>query len=120
MRRRRTNLRNLRNLRIILGLTGHMSESEQFPPEKALPPGGGRRIILAEVSRGAAEANMSLGPAEIAFIVVVVLLLFGAKRLPELGRSVGQGLREFKKSVAGLGEDITPPPEEGKTPPGKD
>jgi sec-independent protein translocase protein TatA len=40
-------------------------------------------------------------PLHIAFIVVILLLVFGAKRLPELGRSLGSGMREFKDSVTG-------------------
>lgn len=47
---------------------------------------------------------MGLGlsnPTPIALIVVVILLLFGAKRLPEMGRSLGLGLREFKDSITG-------------------
>ena len=40
-------------------------------------------------------------PLHIAFIVVILLLLFGAKRLPEIGRSLGTGMREFKQSVTG-------------------
>ena len=40
-------------------------------------------------------------PVHIAFILLVVLLLFGAKRLPEMGRSLGSGLREFKQSISG-------------------
>jgi sec-independent protein translocase protein TatA len=43
----------------------------------------------------------NLGPLEIALILLIVLLLFGAKRLPELGRSLGSGMREFKDSVTG-------------------
>lgn len=39
-------------------------------------------------------------PAHIAVLLLVLLLVFGAKRLPELGRSIGHGLREFKDSVA--------------------
>ena len=38
---------------------------------------------------------------EILIILVVLLLLFGAKRLPEMGRSLGKGMREFKDSVTG-------------------
>ena len=38
-------------------------------------------------------------PLHIAFLVVILLLLFGAKRLPEIGRSLGSGMREFKESV---------------------
>jgi sec-independent protein translocase protein TatA len=40
-------------------------------------------------------------PLHIAVLVVLVLLVFGAKRLPEIGRSLGTGMREFKQSVTG-------------------
>jgi sec-independent protein translocase protein TatA len=40
-------------------------------------------------------------PLHIAFLVVVLLLVFGAKRLPEIGRSLGGGMREFKDSISG-------------------
>ncbi|MBV8956884.1 MAG: twin-arginine translocase TatA/TatE family subunit [Solirubrobacterales bacterium] len=40
-------------------------------------------------------------PLHIALIVVVVLLVFGAKRLPEMGRSIGSGIRGFKDEVTG-------------------
>jgi sec-independent protein translocase protein TatA len=40
-------------------------------------------------------------PTHIVLILLIALLLFGAKRLPEIGRSLGTGMREFKDSVAG-------------------
>ncbi|HEY2283997.1 MAG TPA: twin-arginine translocase TatA/TatE family subunit [Solirubrobacteraceae bacterium] len=40
-------------------------------------------------------------PLHIAFLVVILLLVFGAKRLPEMGRSLGSGMREFKTSITG-------------------
>jgi sec-independent protein translocase protein TatA len=43
----------------------------------------------------------SIGPMEIAIVLVVALLVLGPKRLPAAGRSLGQGLREFKDSVTG-------------------
>jgi sec-independent protein translocase protein TatA len=43
----------------------------------------------------------NIGPLELVLILLVVLLLFGAKRLPELGRSLGSGMKEFKDSVTG-------------------
>ncbi|HEY1689478.1 MAG TPA: twin-arginine translocase TatA/TatE family subunit [Solirubrobacteraceae bacterium] len=43
-------------------------------------------------------------PLHIALLVVLLLLVFGAKRLPEIGRSLGSGMREFKQSVTGEGE----------------
>jgi sec-independent protein translocase protein TatA len=42
-----------------------------------------------------------LSPAHIAILLLVLLLVFGAKRLPELGRSLGSGLREFKHTLDG-------------------
>jgi sec-independent protein translocase protein TatA len=39
-------------------------------------------------------------PLHIAFLVVILLLVFGAKRLPEIGRSLGGGMREFKDSIS--------------------
>jgi sec-independent protein translocase protein TatA len=40
-------------------------------------------------------------PIHIAFLVVILLLVFGAKRLPEIGRSLGSGMREFKDAISG-------------------
>jgi sec-independent protein translocase protein TatA len=40
-------------------------------------------------------------PIHILFVLVIVLLVFGAKRLPEMGKSLGKGIREFKQSVSG-------------------
>jgi TatA/E family protein of Tat protein translocase len=52
---------------------------------------------------------------ELLILLVVLLLIFGAKRLPEMGRSLGKGMREFKDSVTGVEESVTtapPPPQE--------
>ena len=46
---------------------------------------------------------MMPGPMEIAVVLVVALVIFGPKRLPELGKSLGSGMRSFKDSV--IGED---------------
>jgi sec-independent protein translocase protein TatA len=51
---------------------------------------------------------------ELVLILLVLLLVFGAKRLPEMGRSLGKGMREFKDSVSGIDDDretTTPPAE---------
>ncbi len=47
----------------------------------------------------------NIGPLEIGIVLVVALLVFGPKRLPELGNSVGKGIREFKDSVTGEGRE---------------
>ncbi len=54
----------------------------------------------------------SFGGQEMVVILAVVLVLFGAKRLPELAKSLGQGVKEFRKSVREISEDVndsTPP-----------
>ncbi len=51
-------------------------------------------------------AVFNLGPWEIILILLVVLLLFGAKRLPSLARGLGQGIREFKGAVDGAKKEI--------------
>jgi sec-independent protein translocase protein TatA len=48
------------------------------------------------------------GPLEIIVILVIVLVIFGPKRLPDLGRSLGRGMREFKDSVTGKDKDELP------------
>ena len=48
------------------------------------------------------------GPLEIIIILVIVLIMFGPKRLPDLGRSLGRGMREFKDSVTGKDKDELP------------
>ncbi len=47
----------------------------------------------------------NIGPLEIAVVLIVVLLIFGPKRLPDLGRPMGRGMREFKDSVTGKDDD---------------
>jgi sec-independent protein translocase protein TatA len=46
----------------------------------------------------------SIGPLELIVVLVIALVVFGPKRLPDLGRSLGQGMREFKDSITG-GDD---------------
>ena len=47
----------------------------------------------------------NVGPLEIIVVLALVLIIFGPKRLPELGQSLGKGLREFKSSVSGDNDD---------------
>ncbi len=46
----------------------------------------------------------NIGPMEIAIVLILALIVFGPKRLPELGRSAGKGFREFKDSITGREE----------------
>lgn len=47
----------------------------------------------------------NIGVTEIAIVLVIVLIIFGPKRLPELGQSLGRGIREFKGSISGDHDD---------------
>ena len=55
----------------------------------------------------------NIGPVELIILVVVLLLVFGSRKLPEIGRSIGSGMREFKSGVTG--RDEKPPPIEGES-----
>ena len=46
-----------------------------------------------------------ISPWEIALVLIAALLLFGGKRLPEMGRSLGTGMREFKNAITGKDEE---------------
>ncbi len=54
----------------------------------------------------------NVGPLEIAVVLIIVLIIFGPKRLPELGQSMGRGIREFKNSISGDSSDDKESPEE--------
>ncbi|MCP4581353.1 MAG: twin-arginine translocase TatA/TatE family subunit [candidate division Zixibacteria bacterium] len=49
------------------------------------------------------------GPTELIIILVLVLILFGAKRIPEIAQGLGKGIREFKKSVHEIKDEIDTP-----------
>jgi len=60
-----------------------------------------------------------IGIAGVIVILVVALLIFGPKRLPEIGRSLGKGMREFKDSISGKDDkpEIPPPSADDSKPP---
>jgi sec-independent protein translocase protein TatA len=68
------------------------------------------------VGRVAKDLNVfnSIGPPELLIVLVIILVIFGPKRLPGLGRSLGSGMREFRDSITGKGskddddDDATP------------
>lgn len=55
----------------------------------------------------------TLGPQELILILLIVVIIFGAKKLPELGKSLGEGIKNFKGSISGKdkhNDDKTQPP----------
>ena len=47
----------------------------------------------------------SIGPLELVVVLIIALVILGPKRLPDAGRSIGRGLREFKEAVTGGGDE---------------
>lgn len=58
-----------------------------------------------------------MGPMEMMLALVVVLLLFGAKRIPEIAGSFGKGIREFKKNMSDVQKEIDQPSQQSALPP---
>ena len=46
-----------------------------------------------------------IGPMELALIVLIVVIIFGARKLPELGKSMGESIKNFKKSISSKDDD---------------
>ncbi len=74
--------------------------------------------MMAALEQGAMARDRSwrrnlegFGPEKLIFILLVVMLIFGAKRLPEIGSGLGKGIREFKRSVRGDLDEAAQPPQ---------
>ena len=57
----------------------------------------------------------NLGFGEIMIILLVVLVVFGAKRMPEIGASFGKGIREFKRSISGVSDEVNNLPDNSQS-----
>jgi sec-independent protein translocase protein TatA len=63
---------------------------------------------------------MRLGPLglpELLIIVLLIVIIFGARRLPELGKSLGEGIKNFKSSISGKDKDKDNPPDKSQPSP---
>lgn len=58
---------------------------------------------------------LGIGPLELVIVLAILIVIFGPKRLPGLGRSLGAGMREFKESVTGSGKSDDDRPELAST-----
>lgn len=59
----------------------------------------------------------NIGPQELFWLFLIVLLIFGAKRIPEIGRSVGRGIQEFKKGMRDVETELQISDKPASTPP---
>ena len=50
-----------------------------------------------------------LGPEKLLMLLLICLVLFGGKRIPEIGGSIGKGIREFKRGMSDIGESVNRP-----------
>lgn len=57
-----------------------------------------------------------IGPLELGIVLLIVLIVFGPKRLPSLGRQLGSGMREFKDSISGKDKDDDDEPKAVESP----
>jgi sec-independent protein translocase protein TatA len=58
----------------------------------------------------------NVGPLELIVVLIIALIVLGPKRLPEVGRSVGKGMREFKEAISGEHDEDEQQPEKLNTP----
>ncbi len=72
--------------------------AQRYAPNRMV---AGPGFAAARCYRASVAILGPIGTPELIIIMVVLLLLFGAKRLPEMGRSIGRGMREFKDAVTG-------------------
>ncbi len=57
-----------------------------------------------------------VGPTELILIILIIVIIFGARKLPELGKSMGEGIKNFKKSISSKDKDDDNPPDEPHPP----
>ena len=57
-----------------------------------------------------------VGPTELLLIVLIIIIIFGARKLPELGKSLGEGIKNFRKSVTSKDKENEPPSEKPQPP----
>jgi sec-independent protein translocase protein TatA len=76
------------------------------------PPDGTIRAILA-AGASKEDSMFGMGPMELGIILVIVVVLFGARRLPEIGAGFGKAIKNFKVGLSGDDEiDVTPEKEQ--------
>ena len=57
-----------------------------------------------------------VGPTELLLIILIIVIIFGARKLPELGKSLGEGIKNFRKSITSKEKENEKPPEKPEPP----
>jgi len=75
-------------------------------------------LVVQKKIKGENKNMFGLGTPEIILIIIVILVLFGSKKIPEFMQGIGKGIREFKKAASDVEKEVTNPPkkEEEKKP----
>jgi sec-independent protein translocase protein TatA len=61
-----------------------------------------------------------IGPTELILIILIIVIIFGARKLPELGKSLGEGIKNFRKSISSKEKERPPEKPEKPEPPAKE
>lgn len=61
-----------------------------------------------------------VGPTELLLIVLIIVIIFGARKLPELGKSLGEGIKNFRKSITSKEKESEKPPKKPEPPADKE
>jgi sec-independent protein translocase protein TatA len=61
-----------------------------------------------------------VGPTELLLIVLIIVIIFGARKLPELGKSLGEGIKNFRRSISSKDKENETPPDKSEPPPKKE
>ncbi len=57
-----------------------------------------------------------VGPTELLLIVLIIVIIFGARKLPELGKSLGEGIKNFRRSISSKDKENETPPDKSEPP----
>ncbi len=61
-----------------------------------------------------------VGPTELILIILIIVIIFGARKLPELGKSLGEGIKNFRKSITSKEKENEKPPDKQEPPANKE
>src|SRR5439155_17900209 len=92
-----------------------LARSSAYRRLAAQPRRRAGRVSHRSIALLGASMLGNLGPMELIIILVIVLVIFGAKRVPEIGASIGKGIREFKRNLSDVDRQIKEPERDARS-----